>query len=76
MLHIRSVCLYVCVCVALVIQHEKRMRLIALSSVTCLVLPHFFSHYLIAGTTFGEKIIEYKMCVLGEERETNKMQLI
>jgi hypothetical protein len=31
----------VCVCVALVIQHAKRVRLIILSAVACLVLPYF-----------------------------------
>ena len=35
-----------CVCVTLVIQHLKLMRLIVLSFVACLALPHFstFSH--------------------------------
>jgi hypothetical protein len=30
---------YECTCVALVMQHEKRMRCILLSSVACLTLP-------------------------------------
>jgi hypothetical protein len=32
---------FVCVCVALVIHHEKRMRLIMLSSVASLAPPYF-----------------------------------
>ena len=37
-------CVFVCVCVSvvLVIQHEMRMRLIVMSSVTCLAVPYFF----------------------------------
>ena len=42
-----------CVFVALVIQHEKCMRCIILSSVACTALPCFFSYYLICGTIFG-----------------------
>jgi len=47
----------VCVCVALVSQHAKRMRHTILSSLTCPALPYFFSHYL-------GKNIEHKICVL------------
>ena len=48
--------------VALVFQHAKRMCLITLSSVACLVY-HSSLHYLIKGTIF-EKSCEYKICVL------------
>jgi hypothetical protein len=51
-----------CVFVALGIQHLKRVH----HTVTC-GLPRstiFFSHYLINGTIFGEKVTEHKMCVL------------
>jgi hypothetical protein len=52
-----------CVSVAIVIQHAKRMRRIILSSVACQALP-YFSHYLINGPIFGEKVMEHEMCVL------------
>ena len=60
----------VCVCVvywnggtgvALIIQHAKRMRHIILSSVACLLPPHF-PRYLINGMIFEKKVSEYKMC--------------
>jgi hypothetical protein len=56
-LHILSVYL------ALVIQHEKRMRSVILSPVFCQVLPHFFtlSH---KRNNSLKKVIEYKMRVL------------
>jgi hypothetical protein len=52
-----------CVSVALVIQHAKRMRLIILLCVVCLVVPYFsaLSH---KRHDFREKVIEHKMCVL------------
>ena len=52
-----------CVSVALVIQHEMRMRRIILSSVACLPLPYFstLSHN---RRDFREKVTEYKMFVL------------
>jgi len=55
-----------CVSVALVIQYARRMRHrpIMLPSVACPVLLYIFPRYLINGTNFGGKVIEYKMCVL------------
>jgi hypothetical protein len=47
---------------ALDMPHEMRARHIVICG-----LPGsttFFSHYLINGTIFGKKVIEYKMCVL------------
>ena len=38
---LRSRICVVCVCVALVVQHTKRMRLVILSSVACLALSRF-----------------------------------
>ena len=52
-----------CVFVALVIRHVMRMRLITLSSVTCLVLP-YFSTYLINGRIFGKKCVKHKIRAL------------
>jgi hypothetical protein len=46
----------------LIIQHAESMRRIILSSVACLAVP-YFSHYLINGTIFGEKLLNIK-CVL------------
>ena len=59
MLHILSMCLYV----ALVVQHAKRMRRVIWSSVACLTLPYFstLSHN---RHDFVENFIGYKMCVL------------
>jgi hypothetical protein len=49
------------VCVALVIQHAKRMRHIILSSVSYLGL-HIFTHYIVNGMIFGGKnVIERKL---------------
>jgi hypothetical protein len=51
-----SVLNIVCVCTtALVIRHAKRLRHVLVSPVACLALPHF-THYLINGMTFGNKI--------------------
>jgi hypothetical protein len=60
----RSITYCDCVSEALVIQHVKRMRRIILSSVTCVILPHFstLSH---KRHDFREKkIINHKTCVL------------
>ena len=54
--------LSVCVLVALVIQHAKRMLCIMLSSVTSLAAP-YFQHYLISGTIFVKQDVEHKLCV-------------
>ena len=50
-----------CLSVALVIQHAKRMRRIILSSVACLDVPHFstLSHRL---KDFREKLTEHEKC--------------
>jgi hypothetical protein len=50
-----------CVCVALLMQHAKRIRHIKLSFVVCLVLPYFFtlSH---KNYNFRKRLIEYKIC--------------
>jgi hypothetical protein len=51
--------------VALGIQHEIRMRRIALPYVACLSLqhfPHFLTHRIKLGGK--KKIIEYKICVI------------
>jgi hypothetical protein len=45
----------VCVRVALVIQHAKRMRCIILSPVACLP-GHIFPYYHINGTTFEKRL--------------------
>jgi hypothetical protein len=50
----------VCVFVALVMQHAKRMRHHLRSTLVYSIFPH----YLIKGTIFGKKVIEHKMCVL------------
>jgi len=53
----------VCVCVALVTLHEKRMRHIVVCGQSGCTM--FFPHYLLIGTIFGEKnVIEYEICVL------------
>jgi small basic protein len=52
------------VCLALGINHVKRLRHIILSSVVCYHY-HIFPHYHINGMFFsGKKVIEHKMCVL------------
>jgi hypothetical protein len=50
------VCVCVCTCVASVIQHEKRMRHIVLSSVACPVLPYF--------STLSHKRYDYRKKLL------------
>jgi len=52
-----------CVCVALNIQHTKRMRNVTLSSVAYLVLPYFFTLSQ-KRSDVREYVTEYKTCVL------------
>ena len=53
------------VCVALVIQHEKRMRRIISTSGARLVLPYFFFTLSHKQHNFGGGgLIEHKMCIL------------
>jgi len=51
----------VCVCVALVIQHARRMRRTVMSSVACLALQDFstISH---KWNDFRKNVLEHKMC--------------
>jgi hypothetical protein len=48
---------FACARVALIIQHATRRH-------TAICLHHIFSHYLIIGMIFGEKLTEHKMCIL------------
>ena len=53
-----------CVFVALVIQHAKRMRHSILSSVDCLAVQNFFFSFLCHKRQyFWKTVIDYKMCV-------------
>jgi hypothetical protein len=52
------------VSVASVIQQAKHMRSILLSSVTCLAITYFSSHYLKTARFSGEKFMEHEMCDL------------
>jgi hypothetical protein len=56
----------VCVCVALVIQHAKRLRPIALSFVVFLALSYTFFPHVSQTAKFSKKkkVIEHKMRVL------------
>jgi hypothetical protein len=54
---------WVCVCVALVILHAKRMRRIVLSFVACPALPYFSTLSQSNGTIFGKKLLSTK-CTL------------
>ena len=51
-------------CVALVIKHAKRMRLIVLSYVACVTLPLFVFTLSHKRHDFRGKVVEHKMCVL------------
>jgi len=53
-----------CASVALLTQHEKRMRHIILPSVARLVLPHYFTLSHERQEDFGTKTIEHEMCDL------------
>jgi len=50
--------------VTLITQHQKRMRLIVLSSLACLDFKYFFLHNFINGAILGINVIEHKMYVL------------
>jgi len=50
----------VCVCLAVAIEHSKHMCRVILSSVACLAVQHFFSHYLINCTIFFLKRLNIK----------------
>jgi hypothetical protein len=56
-----SIKCYECVSVALLIQHEKRMRRIILSSVACLPLQNFHTFYH-KRHDFRKRVIEHEMC--------------
>jgi hypothetical protein len=58
-----SVCVYVCVRVALFIQHATRLRLITFSSVACWTVTYSstLSH---KRHDFQKEVIEHKTCVL------------
>jgi hypothetical protein len=56
--------LSVCVSVALVIHHEKRMRHIILSSMACLAPPHNSTLSRNGRDLRQQQTIEHKMCVL------------
>jgi hypothetical protein len=53
-----------CVSVALVIQHEMRMRRIVLLSVACPAVQYFSTLFHKRHYFFLEKVTEHKMCVL------------
>ena len=59
-----SVKYFACVCIlALVQQHEKRMRRIIIYCQLCPAwLCRILPHHLINGTTFGKNVTEHKIC--------------
>jgi len=64
----------VCVCVALEIEHEVRIRNLSTAASPTL---QYFSNYLINGMIFEKKrVIEHKMCVLNLSTMLSEIFLI
>ena len=47
----------------LVIQHAMRMRLVIVSSVACLAVPHIYTLFHELHDFQGKDVIEHEMCV-------------